>query len=343
MPFPLSVLDVSPVTSGSTSSQALRNTVDLARFVDQRGYMRYWLAEHHNSAGIASTTPEIMIAQVARETQHIRVGSGGVMLPNHSPLKVAESFKLLEALYPERIDLGIGRAPGTDTVTALALRRSQENLSAEDFPQELMNLQAFGSGVFPTNHPFKSVNAYPMDVKLPPIWLLGSSGYSSQLAAMLGTGFSFAHHINAESAAQAMQIYRERFEPSPQFPQPHAILAASVICADTDEQAEELALSVMFVFFGLHIGRVSGALPSPEEVNAYPMNDYERKLFQSIRSRHIVGSPSTVRAELNILIEKTQADELMALTIVHDQAARLHSYDLLAEAFELAPMKQLAV
>jgi luciferase family oxidoreductase group 1 len=343
MAFPLSVLDVSPVTSGSTSSQALRNTLDLARFVDQRGYIRYWLAEHHNSPGIASTTPEIMIGQVARETRNIRVGSGGVMLPNHSPLKVAESFKLLEALYPDRIDLGIGRAPGTDSMTALALRRSQENLSAEDFPQELMKLQAFAADAFPSDHPFKTVNAYPMDVKLPPIWLLGSSGFSSQLAAMLGTGFSFAHHINAESAVQAMTMYRERFEPSPEFPQPHAILAASVICADTDEDAEELALSVMFAFFSLRIGRMSGGLLSPEEVTAYPMSDYEIKLFQVVRSNHIVGSPATVRAALNPLIEQTQADELMVLTIVHDHAARLHSYDLLAEAFELEPVDRLAV
>jgi luciferase family oxidoreductase group 1 len=343
MAFPLSVLDVSPVTSGSTSSQALRNTLDLARFVDQRGYKRYWLAEHHNSPGIASTTPEIMIGQVANVTQNMRVGSGGVMLPNHSPLKVAESFKLLEALYPGRIDLGIGRAPGTDTITALALRRSEENLSAEDFPQELMKLQAFAAGTFPPDHPFKTVNAYPMDVKLPPIWLLGSSGYSSQLAAMLGTGFAFAHHINPDPAVQAMRVYRERFEPSLEFPQPHAILAASVICADTDEQAEELALSITFAFFGLHIGRVSGALPSPEEVANYSMSDYERKIFESIRSRHIIGSPATVRAELNTLIEQTQADELMVMTIVYDHAARLHSYDLLAEAFELERANKLAV
>lgn len=343
MAFPLSVLDVSPVTSGSTSSQALRNTLDLARFVDQRGYKRYWLAEHHNSPGIASTTPEIMVAQVARETEHIRVGSGGVMLPNHSPLKVAESFKLLEALYPGRIDLGIGRAPGTDTMTALALRRSEENLSAEDFPQELMKLRAFAAGTFPSDHPFRKVNAYPMDVKLPPIWLLGSSGYSSQLAAMLGTGFSFAHHINADAAVQAMRVYRERFEPSPEFPQPHAILAASVICADSDEQAEELALSIAFVFFSLHTGRVSGGLPSPEEVMAYPMNDHERKLFQSILARQIAGSPVTVRAKLDTLIEQTQADELMILTVVHDHAARLRSYDLLAKAFELEPVDKVAV
>jgi luciferase family oxidoreductase group 1 len=333
MAFPLSVLDVSPVVSGSSSTQALRNTIDLARFVDQRGYTRYWLAEHHNSPGIASTTPDIMIAQVARETEHIRVGSGGVMLPNHAPLKVAESFKLLEALYPDRIDLGIGRAPGTDMRTAMALRRSEEAMDAENFPEELADLQAFGAGSFPAQHAFKSVMAYPSDVKLPPIWLLGSSGFSSQLAASCGMGFSFAHHINGAAAVQAMTLYRDRFQPSEEFPQPHSILAASVICADTDEEAEELALSVTFAFFSLYVGRPSGPMPSPETVKAYHFTDYERQVFQSVRERHIVGSPATVRAQLTPLIKHTRADELMILTMVHDHQARLHSYDLLAGIF----------
>jgi luciferase family oxidoreductase group 1 len=335
MALPLSILDVSPVVSGSNSSQALRNTIDLAKFADRRGYTRFWLAEHHNSPGIASTSPDIMIGQVARETQYMRVGSGGVMLPNHAPLKVAESFKLLEALYPDRIDLGIGRAPGTDMMTALALRRSKEALNAEDFPQELLELQAFAAGSFPADHPFTSVVAYPTDVKLPPIWLLGSSGFSSQLASIVGTGFSFAHHINGDAAVQAMRFYRERFEPSQQFQQPHAILAVSAICADTDEEAVELALSVTYAFFALHAGRPHGALPSPAEVRAQHLTEHEREIFKSVGARHIVGSPSTVRARLEPLIEQTQADELMILTMVHDHAARLHSYDLLAEAFEV--------
>ena len=188
MSFPLSILDVSPVISGSSSSQALRNTIDLAKFADRRGFTRFWMAEHHNSPGIASTTPDIMIGQVARETEHIRVGSGGVMLPNHSPLKVAESFRLLEALYPDRVDLGIGRAPGTDMMTALALRRSQEALNADNFPEELGELLAFSNGTFPADHPFRTITAYPNDVKLPPIHLLGSSGYSSQLRFGAGAG-----------------------------------------------------------------------------------------------------------------------------------------------------------
>ncbi|MFN8417738.1 MAG: LLM class flavin-dependent oxidoreductase [Anaerolineae bacterium] len=338
MTIPLSILDVSPVSSGSTSAQALRNTIDLAKFADQRGFTRFWLAEHHNTASIASTTPDIMIGQVARETQHIRVGSGGVMLPNHAPLKVAESFKLLEALYPQRIDLGIGRAPGTDTRTALALRRSVEALNAEDFPQELAELQAFASGDFPADHPFKAVKAYPQDVTLPPIWLLGSSGFSSQLAAARGTGFAFAHHINGDAAIPAMLLYRQHFRPSAQFPEPHAILAVSAICADTDEEAEELALSVAFSFFRLYAGLPTGALPSPAEVKAYNLTEEQRQLFASIRSKHFVGSPTTVRAQLADLIRQAQADELMILTMVHDHAARLHSYNLVATEFELQPV-----
>jgi luciferase family oxidoreductase group 1 len=334
MPIPLSILDVSPVLSGSSSSQALRNTIDLARFADGRGFTRYWMAEHHNSPGIASTTPDIMIGQVARETQHIRVGSGGVMLPNHSPLKVAESFRLLEALYPERIDLGIGRAPGTDMMTALALRRSEEALNAEDFPQELGQLLAFSNGTFPADHPFRTITAYPNDVKLPPIYLLGSSGYSSQLASLIGMGFAFAHHINGAAAVPAMQQYRKEFKPSDEFPEPYAILTVSIISADTDEEAQDLALSVQYAFYSLQTGR-SGPLRSPEEIKALPLSALERAQMGVIGERHIVGSPETVRARIMPLIEQTQADELMVLTMVHDHEARIHSYDLLAEMFEV--------
>jgi luciferase family oxidoreductase group 1 len=344
MSLPLSILDVSPVVEGSSSAQALRNTIDLARFADERGFTRFWLAEHHNSPSIASTTPDIMIGQVARETSRIRVGSGGVMLPNHAPLKVAESFKLLAALYPDRIDLGIGRAPGTDMRTALALRRSQEALAAENFPEELLELQAFANSSFPADHPFSTVTAYPNDVPLPPIWLLGSSGFSAQLAAQVGTGFAFAHHINGTAAVPAMTIYRERFNPSNEFPKPHAILAASVICADTDEEAEALALSVTFSFFSLFAGLKHGPLRSPADVQSYPFTSEQRTVFQSVRERHIAGSPDTVRATLDPLLDRTQADELMVLTMVYDHAARLHSYELLADAYSLvAPANEHAI
>ncbi len=334
MTIPLSILDVSPIPSGANSIQALRNTIDLARFADRLGYTRYWLAEHHNSAGIASTSPDIMIGQIAQQTQRIRVGSGGVMLPNHAPLKVVESFRLLEALFPNRIDLGIGRAPGTDAMTALALRRSHEKLTAEDFPQEFAELQAFATDNFPENHPFQKVKASPVDVPLPPVWLLGSSGFSSQMSAQLGLGFSFAHHIGGDIAVPAMLQYRQHFRPSETFSKPHAILAASVICADTDEEAYHLALSVGFMFLSLQLG-IRGLLSSPEEVLNYPLKPHERDMLAQLITRHIVGSPTTVKAQLDQLITDTQADEVMVLTIVHDHEARRYSYELLSQLYQL--------
>jgi luciferase family oxidoreductase group 1 len=336
MTFPLSILDLSPVASGSTSSQALRNTLDLARLADRLGYTRYWLAEHHNLPGVASTTPEIMIGQVARETSRIRVGSGGVMLPNHTPLKVAEAFRMLEALYPGRIDLGIGRAPGTDQVTALALRRSRDALGADDFPEQLGELLAFGAGDFPEGHPFRSVTAVPSDVTLPPIWLLGSSHFSAQFAAALGLGFAFAHHISPEGAVQATRIYRERFAPSAYLAQPHVIVATSVVCADTETRAEELASSLDLVWLRLRSGR-PGLVPSPAEAMAYDYTDAERAFVRASRARHTIGSPATVRARLSAFAEQTGADEVMVMTTIHGHAERLHSYELLAEIFDLHP------
>lgn len=336
MQIPLSILDVSPIPSGSGSAQALRNSLDLARFADARGFTRYWFAEHHNSGGIASTTPEIMIGQVAQQTSHIRVGSGGVMLPNHAPLKVAESFRLLETLYPDRVDLGIGRAPGTDGMTALALRRSQEALNAEDFPQQLAELIAFSTHGFPENHPFRSITAYPDDAPLPPIWLLGSSGFSTQLASMMGLGFAFAHHINGQAAIPAMRGYRESFTPSEAFPAPHAVLTVSAIAADTDAEANDLALSVQYAFLNLTQGR-TGPMLSPEEVLSQPLGAFERQQMAAIGERHFVGSPATISERLLPLIEATHADELMILTMVHNHEARLRSYELMAELFEVQP------
>ena len=230
MDFGLSVLDVSPVSSGSNGAQALRNTLELARLADRLGYERYWLAEHHNLPTIASSAPEIMIGHVANVTERIRVGAGGIMLPNHAPLKVAETFRVLEALHPKRIDLGIGRAPGTDPVTATALRRSQDGLGAEDFPERFGELLAFAGDGFPEDHPFQSVVAMPADVALPPIWLLGSSGYSARAAGQMGFGYAFAAHFSPADPAPAMRAYRESFEPSEGFERPSAILAVAVVC-----------------------------------------------------------------------------------------------------------------
>ncbi len=335
MTLPLSVLDLSPVATGSTATQAVRNTIDLARLADRLGYTRYWLAEHHNMPGIASSAPEILIGAVARETTRLRVGSGGIMLPNHAPLRVVENFRVLEALYPGRIDLGIGRAPGTDQMTAFALRRSREALRADDFPAQLGELLAFAHDQFPEGHPFQSVRAVPVDVPLPPVWLLGSSDYSAQVSAALGMGFAFARHISPDGAPEAMRLYREQFSPSETLPAPKTILAVSVICADTDERADYLAASSALSFLRLRSGQ-PGLLPSPEEAEAYPYTPMERAQVEASRARHVLGSPPVVRAQLDELIAQTGADELMVTTMVHSHAERLHSYELLADMFSLS-------
>ena len=335
MDFGLSVLDVSPVSSGSDGARALRNTLELARLVDRLGYERYWLAEHHNLPSIASSAPEIMIGHVANVTERIRVGAGGIMLPNHAPLKVAETFRVLEALHPERIDLGIGRAPGTDPVTATALRRSQDGLEAEDFPQRFGELLAFSGDGFPEEHPYRSVIAMPSDVGLPPIWLLGSSGYSARAAGQMGLGYAFAAHFSPADPAPAMLAYRESFEPSENFERPSAVLAVAVICGETDEHAEELASSMELAWVHMRSGN-PGPLPSPEEALAYPYTPAERRLADAYRSMQVVGEPRTVRARIEVLAEHTAADEVMVTTNVYDHAERLRSYERLAEAFDIA-------
>ena len=334
MTLALSVLDLSPIGAGSNSSQALQNTFALARLADRLGYTRYWLAEHHNMPGLASTAPEILIGHVASETKHIRVGSGGIMLPNHVPLKVVETFHVLEALHPGRIDLGIGRAPGTDALTAYALRKNKENRGIDDFPQQINELLAFAEGQFPEGHPFQTVHAMPNDVPLPPIWLLGSSDYSARVAATLGVGFAFAHHINPHSAIQAVQLYRQDFTPSVRRQQPYAILALSAICAETEAAAQDLAASQQLMWLRLHSGR-PGPLPSLEEAKTYPYTPAERAQIHGFRSRALVGDPSQVYAQILALVAQTGADEVMVTTMVHNHAARLHSYELLAEASQL--------
>lgn len=342
MGLPLSVLDLSPIDAGSNSGQALQNTLELARRAERLGYTRYWLAEHHNTSMLASSTPEIMIGHVAQVTEHIRVGSGGVMLPNHASLKVAETFRVLEALHPGRIDLGIGRAPGTDPTTALALRRSRVALGADDFPEQMAELLAFSGEEdgFSSEHPFRRVQAAPTDVPLPPIWLLGSSDYSAQAAAELGLGFAFAHHINPSFAVPAVDLYRMLFKPSERFPEPKVIVATSVVCAETDEQAEELTSSMGLAWVNLRSGR-SAPLPSPEEARAYRFNAMEKAIAQESRSRVTAGSPALVREKLLRLAEATGADELMITSIVYGFENRAKTYELLAAAFELQPFTSI--
>ena len=335
MVLPLSILDLSPIDAGSSSGQALRNTIKLAQRADALGYTRYWLSEHHNTSMTASPVPEIMIAHVAQATERIHVGSGGVMLPNHSPLKVAEGFRVLEALHPGRIDLGIGRAPGTDPRTALALRRSREALNADDFPEQLTELLAFAQEEeFPVGHPFRTVKATPMDVQLPPIWLLGSSDFSAQAAAAFGLGFSFAHHINPEFAVPAIRLYRENFQPSKRLPAPHVILTTGVICADTDEEVEGLSQAMALTFLRLRTGR-AGQIASPEEARAYQYNAMERGMIDEARRRQIAGRPEVVKEKLLTLVQQTGADELMISAMMYGFENRVRLIELLAAAFEL--------
>ncbi len=331
---PLSILDLSPVPAGGSAAQSLRNTLDLARHADGLGYTRYWLAEHHNLASIASSAPDIMIGQVAAVTRNMRIGSGGVMLPNHAPLMVAERFKVLEALYPGRIDLGIGRAPGTDHVTSVALRRRQDIGDDDDFLDRFQELLLFENNGFPADHPFRNVHAMPNDVKLPPILLLGSSDYSAQLAAQIGAGYSFAHHFSGLDPVTPMLTYRERFRPSQSLPQPHAIIAAAAVVADTDAEADRLASTIDLNFVRRSKG-VYAPLDSPETALAYDYSPIDRERVRKNRERLIVGSPATVREQLGRLIEDTKADEAMITTMIYDHEARKRSYTLLSQGFGL--------
>jgi luciferase family oxidoreductase group 1 len=330
----VSILDLSPVSAGSTGAQALRNSIELGKRADKLGYSRYWLAEHHNIPSVASSSPEIMIGQIAAVTTRIRVGSGGVMLPNHAPLKVAENFRVLEGLFPGRIDLGIGRAPGSDTLTALALRRSTEALGADEFPRLLAELIAFTYGQFPIGHAFGAITAMPQDVELPPIWLLGSSDFSAQLAAAIGVGFAFAHHISPGTAVEAIKLYKDNFEPAERLSAPVAIVATTAVCAETDERARELSSSLALSFLRLRSNRPA-PIASPEEALAYPYTPEEWAQLNAYLDRYVIGSPETVKAGLTELVERTNADELMLTTNIYSHADRMRSYELLAEAFEL--------
>jgi luciferase family oxidoreductase group 1 len=332
--IPLSVLDLSPVATATPGSAALHNSLDLARLADALGYKRYWLAEHHNLANIASSSPDIMIGQVAAATSRIRVGSGGVMLPNHAPLMVAERFKVLEALFPGRIDLGLGRAPGTDPVTSYALRARQDPRAGDEFLERFQELLLLEHGGFPDGHPFRNVRAVPSDVTLPPIWLLGSSGYSAELAAAFGLGFAFAHHFADYDAAGAMLSYRERFKPTPMQPRPYAILATAAIAADSDAEAERIAASAQLHY----VRRAQGEyqpLESPETAAAYPYTAIDRERMARQRTRLAIGSARAVKDRLLALAQATRADELMITTMVYDHAARRRSYELLADTFAL--------
>jgi luciferase family oxidoreductase group 1 len=327
------------------AAQALHNSVMLARAADRLGYHRYWLAEHHNIPSIAISAPEIMIGIIARETERIRIGSGGIMLPNHAPLRVAELFVTLEALYPGRIDLGIGRAPGTDPLTAYALRQSRERLQIHDFPDQLAELIAFGQGTlqgsdFPADHPFRAIHLIPAGVPLPPIWLLGSSReFSAALAAERGLGFAFAYHINATlaDAVAAMQAYRTHFTPTSAYPAPKTILAVSVLCAETAARAEALATILDLAFVRRQRGELR-PLPTLAEAQAYSFSAVEQAQAQTYRQRQIIGDPHMVSEQIEQLVAATGVDEVAVVTTIAALDERLRSYELLAEHFRTTPV-----
>ncbi len=321
---PLSVLDLSPVPAGSTTGQALADSIALARHTEHLGYVRYWVAEHHGMPGIASSAPAVLIGALAAATSRIRVGSGGVMLPNHAPLVVAEQFGMLEALHPGRIDLGLGRAPGTDPRTAAALRRTVEGLSAEEFPQQLGQLLGYFRG------PVAGVTAVPAQGNEPPVWLLGSSGYSAQVAGYLGLPFAFAHHFSGQHTLPALQLYRETFRPSEVLDAPYAMVCASVLVADDDETARRLAMPGGLSFLRLRSGH-PGPVPTVEEAQSYPYSPAERAFVEDRLDSQVIGGPETARRGLQALLDATRADELMVTTLVHDPADRLRSYALLSE------------
>jgi luciferase family oxidoreductase group 1 len=332
----LSVLDQSPVRQGVTPRDALLETIELARHVEALGYRRYWLAEHHGSAGLAGSAPEIMVARVAAETSHIRVGSGGVMLSHYSSLKVAEQFRLLETLYPGRIDLGIGRAPGSDQLTAIALQHGPGALGIEHFPNQIADLIGYLEHTIPADHPFARIRVSPEGETLPEIWILGSSEQSAIFAAYFGRAFSFAHFITDEGGVEIMAAYRQQFRPSPPLAAPLGNIGVFVVCAPSEDEACYLAASRDLSRLRQRQG-ILAPFPPPEDALNYPYTDAERRLVEYHRRRQIVGDPAQVKARLEELAAAYGVDEIVVLTITHDFAARKRSYTLLAEAFGLAP------
>ncbi|MDQ0468640.1 LLM class flavin-dependent oxidoreductase [Labrys wisconsinensis] len=335
MPLPpLSVLDLAPVPLGSTPADALRNTLDLARHAERWGYGRYWLAEHHNMVGIASAATSVVIGHVAGGTSRIRVGSGGIMLPNHAPLVIAEQFGTLASLYPGRIDLGLGRAPGTDQRTLRALRRDPAN--ADNFPQDVLELQA----LFAPAQPGQVVQAVPgagLDV---PIWILGSSLFGAQLAGMLGLPYAFASHFAPDQLEQALPLYRAKFEPSEQLQAPYAMVGVNVVAAETDAEARRLFTSAQQAFTNLFRGTRGQLLPPIDDIETY-WTPPERIQASNMLRCSFVGSPETVRRGLTRFAEETRADEIMVASAIYDHQARLRSYELLAE-IGIAPQAQAA-
>jgi luciferase family oxidoreductase group 1 len=333
----LSIVDQAPVPAGSTAADALHNTIELARLADRLGYERYWIAEHHATASFASPAPEIMIARIGAETSAIRIGSGGVLLPHYSPMKVAETFKMLHALYPGRIDLGIGRAPGGSPLDSYALRRDRERQApADDFPRQLMELLAFLRGGFRADHPFSRIELSPAMPGAPEVWLLGSSMWSAAAAGQTGLPYAFAHFIDPQPTRTAIEYYRSHFNPSAELGAPRTIVAVGAICADTDAQAQRLLASIRLWRRRIRDGG-RGPIPTPEEALAELGPPSERASPETSEwPRIFVGAPEQLRDALIDMASVLHVEEIMVVTVVHDHRARMHSYQLLAEAFGLA-------
>src|SRR5947209_9851372 len=327
----LSVLDQSPVRSGGTPADAIHESLELAELADRLGYHRYWLAEHHSTPGLAGSSPEVLIGQVAARTSRIRVGSGGVMLQHYSPLKVAESFRVLETLFPGRIDLGIGRAPGSDQLTARALR---DGGSPEYFPQQVSDLVGFLHGTLPPGHVYGQVLAMPTGPTAPQMWLLGSSDQSAAIAAHFGTGFSFAHFINQDGGAEIARAYRRQFRPSAWLDAPRSSVAVFVVCADAEAEAQRLAKSRELFIVRLYTGR-PGRYPSIEEAEAYPYTERELAILRQARGRTVAGAPEQVRERIEALAAEDEAHELIYVTITNHPKERGRSYEILATVFEI--------
>jgi luciferase family oxidoreductase group 1 len=320
---PISILDLAPIVEGGTASVALGNSLDLAQHAERWGYRRFWLAEHHNAAGIASAATAVVIAHVAAGTRTIRVGAGGIMLPNHSPLVIAEQFGTLAALHPDRIDLGLGRAPGTDQLTMLALRRDHQG--SDTFPQDVLELRALLGDL----RPGQSIRAIPGAGSHVPLWILGSSLYGAQLAAALGLPYAFASHFAPDALLPALEVYRDRFQPSEQLQQPYAMVGANAIVAADDAEARRLFTSAQQSFANVLRNR-RGQLPPPiDDIDSYWTAD-EKLRVSSMLSRSFVGSRETVWAGLAQFVDETGADELIVAAAIHDHGARLRSYELLA-------------
>lgn len=329
----LSILDQSPIRKGGTAADALAETIQLAQHAEKWGYHRYWLAEHHGSTSLAGASPEIMVTRVAAETSTIRVGSGGVMLSHYSPYKVAENFQLLETMFPGRIDLGIGRAPGSDMPTAQALAYGSQ-IGLDYFPNKIADLEAFQRNALPPDHPFRNVKTMPETSNHPPIWLLGSSDYSASCAAGFGVAFSFAQFITPRGGEQIVRAYRAGFKPSPNLQEPLANIGIAVLCADTEEKAKQLALCRGLQRLRRDRGEM-GPVPSIEEARAYDYTDSERAHVERIKQRSVTGTPEQVKTRILELAQAYGVDEFVVLTICFDFKDRLRSYELLAEAFGL--------